>query len=271
MPDFDISVVTPSLNQGEYLEQCITSVLEQQDVSVQYIVVDGLSDDQTPRVLDTYRNRIDTLIVEKDSGQADALAKGFALAKAEFVCYLNSDDYLFPGALKRAIDALRSRRDVDLVYSHRTYVDAEDRFLRYWNLPRHCNYIHLRWDFIPQETCVWRRKAMDSVGGIDRTYNFAMDYDLFARMMRAGQRFIRLPLFLAAFREHARSKTTRLMDSLGASEVQRVQKSQNIAVHPWDRLVIAAWFARLQARSSRHKSRFPDGPNEYLGRATPKR
>lgn len=263
---FDISVVTPSLNQGRFIEQCIASVLAQEGVRCQHIVVDAESSDETRHVLARYRDRLDTVLVEPDDGQADALNKGFGHARAEFVCYLNSDDYLLPGALARAVSFLKTAGDVDAVYSHRTYVDGDDRFLRYWSLPRHSDYVNLRWDFIPQETCVWRRSAMDAVGGIDPTFQFAMDYDLFARMMRSGKRFVRLPEFLAVFREHGESKTTRLMNSLGATEVLRVQSEQGIRMHRWDRFVIAAFFSVLQARSRAARRRYPDGPPGFADR-----
>jgi len=265
---FDISVVTPSYNQGRFIEQCIASVLTQDGVRCQHIVVDAESSDETGGVLDRYRDRIDTLLIEPDEGQADALKKGFDHARAEFVCYLNSDDYLLPGALARAVSFLKKAGDVDAVYSHRTYVDGDDRFLRYWALPGHSDYVNLRWDFIPQETCIWRRSAMDEVGGIDPTFQFAMDYDLFARMMRAGKRFVRLPEFLAVFREHEDSKTTRLMGSQGASEVRRVQSEQRIRMHRWDRFVIGAFFSLLQARSRAARRRYPNGPPGFAGRWT---
>ena len=266
---FDISVVTPSLNQGRFIEQCIGSVLDQDGVRCQYIVVDAESSDETAAVLERYKDRIETLIIEPDDGQADAIRKGFSYASADLVCYLNSDDYLLPGALARAVRYLDGAPDVDAIYSHRTYVSGDDRFLRYWALPAHSDYVNLRWDFIPQETCVWRRAAMEEVGGIDPTFQFAMDYDLFARMMNAGKRFMRLPGFLAAFREHDDSKTTRLMDTLGASEVARVQSQLEIGRNRRDRYVIGAFFALLKARSRLMLHRYPNGPPGFANRWTP--
>jgi glycosyltransferase involved in cell wall biosynthesis len=266
---YDITVVTPSFNQGRYIEQCISSVLEQRDVSVQYIVVDAESEDETSDVIERYAERIQEIIREPDNGQADALAKGFARAEADLVCYLNSDDYFLPGALSRAVRYLKNAVNVDAIYSHRTYVSGEDRFLRYWALPAHSDYINLRWDFIPQETCVWRRSAMEEVGGIDSTFQFAMDYDLFARMMKAGKKFKRVSEFFAVFREHDDSKTTRLMETLGATEVRRVRSQLAISQNRRDRYVVSAFFAVLQFQSRLLLGRYPNGPPGFGDRCRP--
>ena len=102
-----------------------------------------------------------------------------------------------------------------------------------------------RWDYIPQETCFWRREAMDRVGGIDASFDFAMDYDFFCRLMN-DVRFERLPGFLAAFREHQTSKTQTLNDSVGADEVASVRRAhgvQNTTTH---------WGWRAVGRALRH-------------------
>ena len=163
----DVSIVTPSLNQGRYIEQTLCSVLQQEGVRLQYIVVDGVSNDQTLEILERYRSRIDVLLIEKDDGQADAIRKGLSLATGTICAYLNSDDYLLPGALSRVATFFSENPGIDAVYSDRIFVDGDDRLLRYWRLPMHSNYVMCRWDFIPQETCFWRRSAMEEAGGID--------------------------------------------------------------------------------------------------------
>ena len=201
-----------------------------------------------------------------DRGQADALVKGFAYATAPIVGYLNSDDYLLPGALQLVLEHFERQPEVDAWYSHRIFVDEFDHLLRYWYLPPHSNYINLRWDFIPQETCFWRRTAMEAVGGIDRRLDFAMDYDLFVRMMRAGCRFRRLDDFLAVFREHDASKTVCHMETVGAREVNVVQQANRVSIHWYDRLVAAAFYSWLQLRSARLKRRLPLGPDAFIRR-----
>lgn len=265
MTDPKISLVTPSYNQGRFIAQTISSVLAQ-EVECQYIVVDAISSDNTSEILDRFRDDIDIIISEPDTGQADALAKGFSHARAPIVGYLNSDDYLIPGALERVLAYFQRRPEADAFYGHRIFVDERDDFLRYWHLPSHSNYINLRWDFIPQETCFWRRSAMEAVGGIDPELEFAMDYDLFVRMMQAGHRFERVHDFLAVFREHDQSKTVCQMDTIGAREVELVQRRNGVILHRYDRFIAGAYYANLQLRSARFKRKFPHGPEVFRRR-----
>ena len=231
---YDVTVVTPSLNQAPFIEQTLASVLNQKGVSVQYIVVDGGSTDGTQAILERYNDRLHTLIIEPDEGQADALHKGFALAEGRICCYLNSDDYLLPGSLQRVVEYFRHRPNVDVVYGHRIYVDENDRFLKYWILPPHNDYLMKRWDYIPQECSFWRRDAMLAVGGIDPRWQFAMDYDFFVRLMQRGSRFVRWNAFLGVFREHQASKTSSLMSTVGIKEVEKVRERHGIRIRSLD-------------------------------------
>ena len=221
-----ISIVTPSYNQAKYIERTIKSVLDQGD-DVEYIVVDGVSDDGTVDVLNEYEQQITKVIIEPDRGQADAVEKGFAQASGEILAFLNSDDVLLPGALDYVREVFAANPDLDVIYGHRVVIDDEDQVQRFWILPPHVSYLQKRWDFIPQETCFWRREAYDWVGGIDPSYQFALDYDLFVRMMNVC-RIKRVNRFLAAFREHDEAKTSSVMDGIGLQEIERVRRRYGI-------------------------------------------
>jgi glycosyltransferase involved in cell wall biosynthesis len=234
---YDVTVVTPSLNQAPFIERTLSSVLAQRGVSVQYIVVDGGSRDGTREILSRYEDRLHTLIVEQDEGQADALRKGFQLAEGRICCYLNSDDYWLPDTLQRVVSYFSRHPDVDVVYGHRIYVDEEDRFLKYWILPPHFDYLMKRWDYIPQECTFWRREAMLKVGGIDPRWQFAMDYDFFVRLMDHGYRFARWNAFLGMFRQHKASKTSSLMLTVGIREVENIRERYGINTHRADWLL----------------------------------
>jgi glycosyltransferase involved in cell wall biosynthesis len=263
----DISIVTPSLNQGNFIGQTIRSVLSQSGVRVQYVVVDGCSTDETRSVLERYRDALDHLIIEPDHGQADAIKKGFARTSGVICGYLNSDDYLLPGALERVVAYFRANPSVDVVYGDRIYVDEEDRLLRYWRLPPHSDFINCRWDFIPQEACFWRRSVMEQMGGIDSSYRFAVDYDLFARMMKAGKRFVHLAEFFAVFREHPGSKTTSAWESTGAPEMERVRRKYGFEVKPYQMVPAALHYGLLQLRSGWFRWRYPAGPAVFADRS----
>jgi len=246
-----VSIVTPSYNQGAYIAATIESVVSQRaDVDVEYILFDAQSNDQTPEVLERYAGQIDHLHVAPDDGQADALGRGFEHASGQILSYLNSDDTLLPGALAWVVRYFETHPEIDVIYGHRVFTDADGEVTRFWMLPPHSNYLMRRWDYIPQEACFWRRSVMDRFGGIDSTFQFAMDYEFFARVM-PEVRFARVNKFLATFREHADSKTTTLNLTLGQEEVKRVQAMHQIAISALDQQIARVlsltinWTARL--------------------------
>lgn len=228
-----ISVVTPSYNQAKFVQRTLDSVLGQDYANVEYIVVDGCSNDGSIELLEDYRDRLQHLIIEPDDGQADAIRKGFELASGDLLCFLNSDDLLLPGCLTWVAEFFESNAGIDAIYSHRVFIDENDQPTKFWTLPPHFNYGMSRWDFIPQETCFWRRSLMVEAGGIDPDYQFALDYDLFVRMMKLGK-FKRVHAFLAAFRVHADAKSSTLYETLGREEVDKVRIANDVGLHWYD-------------------------------------
>jgi glycosyltransferase involved in cell wall biosynthesis/2-polyprenyl-3-methyl-5-hydroxy-6-metoxy-1,4-benzoquinol methylase len=218
-----ISIVTPSYNQGKFIERTVRSVLLQRYPNLEYILMDGGSTDDTVARLAPYLDRFSYFVSEPDEGQADAIATGFARSSGEIMAYLNSDDLLAPDALHFVARFFRDNPNVDWIYSHRCIVDDEDLVTWYWILPPHLSFLMKRWDYIPQETCFWRRSLFEKTGNIDRSYRFAMDYDLFVRFMNHG-RGLRLNRFLGAFRDHSTSKTKQLLETIGAREMLRVRR-----------------------------------------------
>lgn len=207
-PPLRISIVTPSFNQGAFIERTIRSVLDQGYPDLEYVVQDGGSDDGTREVLDRYAARLTRVSSGPDGGQADAINRGFDGSTGEVMAYLNSDDILLPGSLAYVVRFLASHPEVDAVYGHRVVIDAADRDIGMWVLPPHRNWVVRVQDFIPQETLFWRRRSWEQVGGsFDTNLYYAMDWDLLLRFVRAGLRLVRLPRFLGAFRVHDESKT----------------------------------------------------------------
>jgi glycosyltransferase involved in cell wall biosynthesis len=244
-----ISIVTPSFNQGTYIERTVRSVLGQGYPKLQYVVMDGGSTDSTLKVLRPYVPYFHHFSSGPDQGQADALARGFNKTSGDIMAYLNSDDLLAPGTLHFVSDYFQDHPEIDFVYSHRCIVDPSDRVTGYWYLPPHSNYLMRCLDLIPQETCFWRRSLFEAVGNVDRSYRFAMDYDLFVRMMEQG-RFRRVQRVLAAFRQHESAKTTQLFETIGASEVRAVRKKYGIPQRPMDKFFYR-WFWLLVDHASR--------------------
>jgi glycosyltransferase involved in cell wall biosynthesis/SAM-dependent methyltransferase len=227
MPWPRISIVTPSYNQGKFIERTVRSVFLQRYPNLEYILMDGGSTDETLERLQPYRDKFSYFVSERDRGQADAIAKGFARSSGDIMAYLNSDDLLAPDALHFVARFFQENPRVDWIYSHRCTVDDNDQVIWYWILPPHISFLMRRWDYIPQETCFWRRSLFEKTGNIDRSYKFAMDYDLFVRFMNQGNGR-RLNRFLGVFRDHSASKTKQLLETVGAREMLKVRRKFRI-------------------------------------------
>ena len=220
-----LSIVTPALNSCQFIERTIRSVLDQEYAPLEYVVKDGGSSDGTLAVLDRYRPSLTAVDVGSDTGQANAINRGFDRTTGEIMAYLNSDDILLPGALRYVAAYFVTHPDVDVVYGHRILIDEHDREIGRWVLPPHEDAI-LSWaDYVPQETLFWRRRIWERVGGhLDDSFNFAMDWDLLLRFRESGARFARLQRFLGAFRVHDDQKTSSHLLDIGVREMERLRE-----------------------------------------------
>ena len=242
-----ISIVTPSYNQARFVGWTARSVFLQRYPNLEYIMMDGGSKDNTMEVLEPYADRFAYLVSERDKGQSDAIHRGFARSTGDIMAYLNSDDMLAPGSLDFVATFFAEHPNVDAVYSHRCTVDAENKVLWYWMLPRHSDWYMMRWDLIPQETCFWRRRLFERRGNVDPSFRFAMDYDLFIRYMQAS-RFVRVNRFSGIFRQHEQAKTSQLLETVGKQEVNKIWSANGLRgsrLHP---LLSTRFFHTVQRR-----------------------
>ncbi len=202
-----ITVVTLSYNQGRFIRATIESVLSQNYPRLEYIIMDGGSTDETAAVVSEYASRL-TWISEKDNGQSHAINKGFRMAKGELVSWLNSDDIIFPGALRLAADEFQKNPRLGAVYGegHEIYADGKfrQRFpctepFNLWKL------VHLS-DYILQQTSYFRKDVLDEVGYVDEELHYGMDWDLFIRI---GKRYEigYIPKLMGAIREYPEAKS----------------------------------------------------------------
>jgi glycosyltransferase involved in cell wall biosynthesis len=236
-----ITVVTPSYQQGTYLERTLRSVLDQQYPALEYVVVDGGSTDATLDILRRYDGSLTRWVSEPDRGQADAVSKGFLQTSGEIMAYLNSDDLLLPNSLTTVGGYFADHPEVDVVYGHRIIIDEADREINRWILPKH-DPAALAWiDWIPQETLFWRRSAWEAVGGIDTTFQFALDWDLLLRFQSAGLRIERINRFIGAFRFHPGQKSNVSFEGVGSDEIKRLQR-RSLGREPTTRELQAAIF-----------------------------
>jgi glycosyltransferase involved in cell wall biosynthesis len=220
-PLLRFAIVTPSLNQAPFIKATIDSVLQQNYPKLAYLVQDGGSGEETIDILKSYGASIQWRS-EVDSGQANAINRGFKRIEGDIMAYLNSDDVLLPGTLAYVARFFEENPDVDVVYGHRIYIDADGLEVGRCVLPPHDTEV-LKWaDYIPQETSFWRRRVWEAVGPIDETFSFALDWDFLLRSQRAGFCFKRLPRFLACFRVHDDQKNASMMQT-GLREMRRIR------------------------------------------------
>jgi glycosyltransferase involved in cell wall biosynthesis len=220
-----ISIVTPSYNQAKYLRRTIESVLSQQ-VDLEYIIVDGCSTDGSVAILKEY-DSVARVIVEKDSGQSDAIAKGFALASGEILAWLNSDDMYLPQALSRVISAYQEGNE--FLFGNVYIVDSEDALLRKRvAIPVSFDDLYYGQYIIPQEATFFSKRLYLACGGLDKSLHYAMDYDLWLRMA-ALQQPSRLDHYLSCFRYHRGQKSSRT--DLYAGELQ-LARAKSSGAHP---------------------------------------
>jgi glycosyltransferase involved in cell wall biosynthesis len=259
-----ISIVTPSFSQGNYIEQTIQSILSQKYPNLDYFIQDGSSQDNTIALLKHYENQGLSWHSESDTGQAQAINRGFLHTTGELMGWLNSDDLLLPGALIYIANYFIQNPQIDVVYGNRLLIDEEGREIGRWVLPGHNNKV-LSWaDYIPQETLFWRRSIWDKIGGyIDESFQFAMDWDLLLRFRDEGAQFAHIPHFLGAFRIHKHQKTTALINELGFKEMTYLRTrtlgytpSKNEirkAVMPFlIQHVMVDWLAQIKSKYSRN-------------------
>jgi hypothetical protein len=202
-----VSIITPSLNHGRFIEATIESVLSQNYPRIEYIVVDGGSTDNTLEFLARYGSRLQW-ISEPDQGQSHAINKGFRRARGEVLAWLNSDDIYLPGAVRSAVEHLTEHPDCAMVYGDGYLIDEEGQVTRRFPATEPFDLWKLVYgvDYILQQSAFFRREAVEAVGYLDERLYWGMDWDLFIRI---GKRFRvdYLPKAMASLREHETAKT----------------------------------------------------------------
>lgn len=216
-----ISLVTPSFNQGQFIGQTIQSVLNQEYSNLEYVVQDNQSSDGTLEILESITASNFSFHVEKDSGQADAINRGFSHCSGEIMGFLNSDDILLPGALAHVSRIFMENPAIDAIYGNRLLIDTKENIVGRWVLPYHDGELLRYIDYVPQETLFWRRSLWERVGGrLDDKLAFALDWDLLLRFVDGGARFAHVPRFLGGFRIHQEQKTSSEYGSKGVREMR---------------------------------------------------
>jgi glycosyltransferase involved in cell wall biosynthesis len=207
-----VSIVTPSYNQARYLEKTILSVLEQDYPRIEYLVIDGGSTDGSLEIIQNYADRLAFWVSEPDSGQTEAINKGFDRAQGEILAYLNSDDVYQKGAVFEAVHYMQAHPEIGMVYGDANYIDEQGELLGRFPAAQ-TDYRRLRSGYVhvPQQAAFFRARLWRMVGPLDPSFYFAMDYDLWVRIAALTPIHYH-PRLWAAFRLHGDTKTIATAD-----------------------------------------------------------
>jgi glycosyltransferase involved in cell wall biosynthesis len=183
-----VSVVTPSCNQGQFIERTLQSVASQTGAEIEHVVFDGGSTDSTVSVLEAFKPAV-RWVSKKDRGQTDAVNQEIRATDGEIIDWLNSDDLYYPGAIAKVVAYFEQHPEVDVVYGLADHIDLEDRaFEEYpteeWNLERRKETC-----FICQPALFFRRRVVEQHGLLDESLNYCMNYGYWLRLGKVGVRF----------------------------------------------------------------------------------
>jgi glycosyltransferase involved in cell wall biosynthesis len=218
-----ISIVTPTFNQGKFIDATIRSVLDQGYPNLEYIIIDGGSTDESVDVIRRYEKHLTYWVSEKDSGAADAIRKGFTRATGEIFAYLNSDDLYLPGSLQTIGNLMRDP-SVDVAFGNMYWMDVDGNTI---GERRQTRFTRMGYLFggsdLMQPATFWRRDLYLRCGGIDPSYSFTFDTDLFFRFVLNEAHFKRVNKFLASFRIHSESKSSK-DEAICTEELRRLRQ-----------------------------------------------
>ncbi|HET7537033.1 MAG TPA: glycosyltransferase family 2 protein, partial [Candidatus Didemnitutus sp.] len=211
-----ISIVTPSFNQGNFLGETLQSLVDQNYPRLEVIIQDGGSTDDSIAIAGDFARRFPAVFqvfVEKDSGQADALNRGFARAKGEILGFLNSDDTLYPGCLLRVAKEIDPRRNRWIVFGRCLFTGEGSPYVGIEHPAEYKSHFEQLaiwkrgYNTLPQPSVFWHRRVWEKCGGLNTAEHHVLDYDLFCRFS-SHFRFHRVDELWSTYRMHAVSKSS---------------------------------------------------------------
>jgi len=202
-----ITVITPSYNQGQFIEETIQSLLSQNYPNLEYIIIDGGSTDTTVEIIKQYESQLTYWVSEPDRGQTHAINKGIAKATGDILAYLNSDDYYLPGTLFKVAEYFHQFPQTDLLHGRCRYVNQEgekigEQFGKIQSFEEIIDLWGVWWQqrqFVQPEV-FWSKRITNQIGNFSEGLHYVMDYEYWCRIIQAGGVVDRLDAELTCFR-----------------------------------------------------------------------
>lgn len=231
-----ITIVTPSFNQAIFLERTILSVINQGYPNLEYIIIDGGSTDGSVDIIKKYESHISKWVSEPDSGQSNAINKGFKMATGDLYNWLNSDDILYPATLKIVAEYCLKYPNHQVFYGDRVIIDKDDRVLKVNEGPSFKRWESKMYLKIPQETTFFSKSIWNKVNGLNEDLHYTMDVDLWRRFLKYTD-FIHIPFYLGAYREHDLSKSVEVFGPNKSSDraAWEIERYKEMYATKWHR------------------------------------
>lgn len=242
-----VTVAVPSLNHGRYLEEALESIFAQ-ELGVEVLVADAGSRDESLRVLERWRSRLAYMRSAPDAGQSAAVNECLARSRAPYVCWLNADDTFLPGGLRALVDALEAHPAAPMAYGRCWITNARGVRIAPVGLARATRWMMAQRCPISQPGTLIRRSVWQAVGGLDESLHFALDYDLWWRIMLRFGEPLRIASYVATSRAHRDTKTARRRG-------QHYREATGVVRRHYGRLPLkwyAAWPYSVAARGLWH-------------------
>ncbi|MDV3001970.1 MAG: hypothetical protein N5P05_003576 [Chroococcopsis gigantea SAG 12.99] len=260
MDNLKISIITASYNQGQYIEEAINSIISQNYPDFEHIIFDNCSTDNTVEILKKYPHII--WKSEPDSGQSDALNKGFKMATGDLIGWLNADDKYLPHCFKTVSEYYKNHSTFDILYGDYRWINEKnevrqnrkeldfDVFI--------LKYLHVL--YIPTTATFFVKKVFSDGNFLDRSLKYAMDYDFFLRLSLKNYKFSHIPHYLADFRWHDDSKSSQYSVAQAQEQYTSLLKHDEFLKKlPGPTCDLVRYFLMYLARGKRYYLKFSQG------------
>jgi glycosyltransferase involved in cell wall biosynthesis len=211
-----VSVITPSYNQGKYLEETVKSVLGQHYPNFEFIIIDGGSTDDSVNIIRKYEKDISYWISEPDKGQSNAVNKGLQIASGDIIGWINSDDVYYEGTILKAVQVFTEHPEIDVVFGNVNFIDENGKVLHHTNEIKvdYNTYLFTERCYHANAAGFFRRRCFDKFGMLREDLTYTMDYELYLRFAFNRCKFYQLNDVLGSYRLHSQSKTHENADKM---------------------------------------------------------